>query len=449
MFFQSPEAAQLPQCSSKSAKKSTKHARTGSSTLKDNLSNALKRASHRLSAHRSETSAELCPSCIQHVLDRSEDPVNDIQLVTSLSLTFDGLCPQQELHVAQILGTTERLCRLEILDTGTTPSFYAILAERARFQLEYFACGSPLFTTLISFLSIQRHLLKFTYLARSSEAQTIPLTLDRDILCTVESLSTTASLLLHARSNTTSLRHLEYVGGGQNLGEEVQAIEKVYQLGPQLRSLRFFWGAGRTETFLDVTRFFCIATNTSSVEHLYLSGVCRNIFEQFVATGLRHKTWKKLQTLVWVPDRSHENDSDEPESPVSPAFPSSPHSIIFSDATKASYSPRARRQSTTSSLNSATSAVFSHSVHPSISLNTSTSSYRARPSSISDMSHVDSGFIIYRIGKDLMATFPSLRRFALWNWNRLGYDLLMRTTSGGRVWTYNVEEIEEDEWLSV
>jgi len=166
MFFQSPEAAQLPQRTSKSAKQCTKHARTGSSTLKDNLSNALKRANHRLSAHRSETSAELCSSCIQHVLDRSEDPVNDVRLVTSLSLTFDGLCPQQELHVAQILGMTEGLCRLEILDTGTTPCFYAMLKERARFQLEYFACGSPLFTTLISFLSTQRHLLKFTYLAR-------------------------------------------------------------------------------------------------------------------------------------------------------------------------------------------------------------------------------------------------------------------------------------------
>jgi hypothetical protein len=47
-----------------------------------------------------------------------------------------------------------------------------------------------------------------------------------------------------------------------------------------------------------------------------------------------------------------------------------------------------------------------------------------------------------------MATFPSLRRLALWNWNRMGYDLLTRTAAGGLVWMYHVE-IDEDEWLSV
>jgi len=47
-----------------------------------------------------------------------------------------------------------------------------------------------------------------------------------------------------------------------------------------------------------------------------------------------------------------------------------------------------------------------------------------------------------------MATFPSLRRLALWNWNRMGYDLLTKTAAGGLVWTYH-GEIDEDEWSSV
>ena len=47
-----------------------------------------------------------------------------------------------------------------------------------------------------------------------------------------------------------------------------------------------------------------------------------------------------------------------------------------------------------------------------------------------------------------MATFPSLRQLALWNWDRLGYDLLTKTEAGGLVWAYRVE-IDEDEWLSV
>ena len=47
-----------------------------------------------------------------------------------------------------------------------------------------------------------------------------------------------------------------------------------------------------------------------------------------------------------------------------------------------------------------------------------------------------------------MATFPSLRQLVLWNWNRLGYDLLTKTASGSLVWAYRVE-IDEGEWLSV
>ena len=47
-----------------------------------------------------------------------------------------------------------------------------------------------------------------------------------------------------------------------------------------------------------------------------------------------------------------------------------------------------------------------------------------------------------------MAAFPSLCRLALWNWNRMGYDLLMKTAAGGLVWEYNAE-IDEGEWSSV
>jgi len=170
------------------------------------------------------------------------------------------------------------------------------------------------------------------------------------------------------------------------------------------------------------------------------------VFEQFVAMGLRHKTWKKLQSLVWVPNPPHENDLDEPESPISPASPSLPHSIELSDAIRAGHPPRLRRRSTTSSWYSMTSAASSRSAHS--SLTASTSSRRTCSSSISDVTRVDLSFRIHCIGKDLMTTFPSLCRLVLWNWNRMGYDLLTRTAAGGLVWMYHVE-IDEDEWLSV
>jgi hypothetical protein len=171
----------------------------------------------------------------------------------------------------------EGLDRLELLDVRTTPCFYAILAEKTQFQLEYFACESPLFDTLLHFLSTQQRLLEFTYLARSLETQTTTWVRDQEVLGTVQTLSTTAPLLLHPQLDATSLRHLEYIGGSQSLREEVRAIEEIYRLGPQLRSLRFMWSVGRTETFLDVSKFFCIATNTSSIEHIYLSDISRNV----------------------------------------------------------------------------------------------------------------------------------------------------------------------------
>ena len=147
---------------------------------------------------------------------------------------------------------------------------------------------------------------------------------------------------------------------------------------------------------------------------------------------------------MWVPNPPHDNDLDEPE-PTSPTSPSSPQFIELPDLIKTAHPRRPRRQSTTSSWDSTTSAVSSRSVHSSLA--TSTSSRRTRSSSISDFNRVDLSFRIHCIGKDLMATFPSLRRLALWNWNRLGYDLLTKTASGGLVWTYRVE-IDEDEWLS-
>ena len=277
MFGRSLEVAQLSTCSSKSTKRFTKHIRNRSSDFTDNVSNTLKRATRRITSNKPGVSTELCPSCVGYILDRSEDPVHDIRLVTSLSLTFDGSCPDQELHVAEILGTMEGLYRLELLDVRTTTCFYALLAEGAQFRLEYFACESPLSDTLLRFLSTQPYLLEFTYLARSLETQATTHLRSQEVLHTVQTLSTTASLLLHPRLDPTSLRHLEYVGGGQSLREEVRAIEMIYRLGPQLRSLRFVWGTGRTETFLDVTKFFCIAADTSSIKHIYLSGINRNV----------------------------------------------------------------------------------------------------------------------------------------------------------------------------
>ena len=69
------------------------------------------------------------------------------------------------------------------------------------------------------------------------------------------------------------------MSGGHGLREEVQAIERIYRLGPQLRSLQFICGVGRTQTLLDVTKFFCIATNTSSIKYICLSDVSQNVSE--------------------------------------------------------------------------------------------------------------------------------------------------------------------------
>ena len=275
--FRSPQVAQRSPGSSKLTKGFTTRIRNGSSTFTDTVSNIIKRTSRRLSLNKSEIPTELCPRCIEYILDRSQDSVHDIRFVTSLSLTFNEPCPQQELHVVEMLGMMGGLRNLELLDVRITPSFYAILAERAQFQLEYFACESPLFDSLLRFLSTQRHLLEFTYHAQSLETQTTTRVCGQEVLCTIRTLSTTAPLLLHPKLDATSLRHLEYMGGGQSLREEIRAIEEIYRLGPQLRSLRFMWGAGRTETFSDVTRFLCIATNTSSVKHIYLSDISRNV----------------------------------------------------------------------------------------------------------------------------------------------------------------------------
>lgn len=157
--------------------------------------------------------------------------------------------------------------------------------------------------------------------------------------------------------------------------------------------------------------------------------------------GLRCKTWRKLQTFVWVPSAPHQNDLDEPESPLSPVSPS-PHFAEFSDVIKAGHPPRLRRQSTTS-WHSMTSAFSSRS-----SLTTSTSSRRTRALSISDINRVDLSFRTHWIGKNLMATFPSLRQLVLWNWNRMGYDVLTKSATGDLVWAYRAE-IDEDEWPSV
>lgn len=276
-MFQTLEIAHPYRCSSKSTKRFTKHIRTTSAALKDNVSKKLKRASRRISMNELEIPSELCSNCVEHVLHRSEDSVDDIRLVTSLSLTFDGSCSQQEFHIGHILGMMGGLNRLEVTDARTTPRFFATLVQKAYFQLEYFACGSPLFDTLLHFLSTQRQLLEFTSLPQSLEVQAGAPVRGQEILHSVQTLNTTARLLLYPRLNVASLRDLTYVGGGQSLGEELRAIEKIYQLGPQLRSLRFVWGAGRAETFLDVTKFFCIATNTSSVEHLSLSDISQNV----------------------------------------------------------------------------------------------------------------------------------------------------------------------------
>lgn len=274
--FGSPQVAQRSRGFSKLTKELTARIQNGFHALADTVPNTMKRTNRQLSSKKPEIPTELCPHCVECVLDRSQHPVHDIRFVTSLSLVFDGICLQQELHVAEILGMMRELCCLELLDVRITPNFYTMLAERAQFQLGYFACGSPLSDSLLRFLSTQRHLLKFIHLARSLETKPTTRVCGQGVLYTAQKLSTTASLLLHPQLDTTSLRHLEYIGG-QSLREEIRAIEKIYRLGPQLRSLRFMWGTGRTETFLDVTKFVCIATNTPSIKHIYLSEMSRDV----------------------------------------------------------------------------------------------------------------------------------------------------------------------------
>ena len=172
--FRSHEATRPFPSSPKSAKRSTKDIRNRSSTFTDGVSNTLKRASRRISLNKPEIPAKLCPSCVEYVIDRSEVPVRDLSLITSLSLAFDGLCPHQELHVAEVLGMIEGLHRLELLDIRITPWFYAVLAERARFRLEYSACESPLFDSLFRFLSAQRDLLGFTRFSRDPDDKPPP-----------------------------------------------------------------------------------------------------------------------------------------------------------------------------------------------------------------------------------------------------------------------------------
>ena len=152
-----------------------------------------------------------------------------------------------------------------------------MFAERAQFQLEHFTRESFPFDTLLRFLFIQRHLLECTYLTRSLEARTTTQVRGQEILCIVQTLSTTASLLLHPQLDATSLRRLEYIGDGQSSREGVRVIEEIYHLGPRLRSLRFMWGGGKTETFRDVTKFFRITTNTPMIKHIYLSDTSRNV----------------------------------------------------------------------------------------------------------------------------------------------------------------------------
>jgi len=124
-----------------------------------------------------------------------------------------------------------------------------VLAERARFRLEYFACESRLFDTLLRFLSAQRHLLEITYLSRSPDTQTTTWVRGQEALHTVHTLSRMAPLLLHSQLDGSSLRRLEYIGGGQSLrGEDLPprtAIEVT-----EVRVGRWEDVPGRDQVFL-------------------------------------------------------------------------------------------------------------------------------------------------------------------------------------------------------
>jgi len=210
--FRSPGVAGLPPCSSKSTKRFTKHIRNTSSAFADNISNTLKRASRRTLSNNKEIHSELCPTCVEYVLDRSEDPVHDIHLVTSLSLTFDGLCPQQELHVAEILCVVG-FYHLELIDAQPHRAF-------TRYSLRGHGTTSStspanLLSSVPSFVpSPPSDTCSDSRISRSPDTQTTTWVRGQEVLHPVQALSTAAPLLLHSQLDDTSLRHLEYNGGG-------------------------------------------------------------------------------------------------------------------------------------------------------------------------------------------------------------------------------------------
>ena len=92
--------------STKSAKRSIKRTRSRFPVFIDNASNTLGRAGRWVTLDGLETPTGFYSSCVERVLDRSEDPFYDTRLTTSLVLAFNELSPQQERKVMEIPGAT-------------------------------------------------------------------------------------------------------------------------------------------------------------------------------------------------------------------------------------------------------------------------------------------------------------------------------------------------------
>jgi hypothetical protein len=117
-------------------------------------------------------------------------------------------------------------------------------------------------------------------------------------------------------------------------------------------------------------------------------------FEEFVSRGLDCKTWSKLETLVWVP--------------MVPWVVANVMDTLSQNGRCTIEIPE-----------------------------------RHKMSVVSNCKDLDRDFRIHRVCRELMDTFPSIQKFAIWNWIRKGYDVMDRKSTS---WTYWVA-LDDGEWM--
>jgi hypothetical protein len=192
----SHEVAQLSLSSSRSTKRFAKHMRNTSSTLTDNVSNTSKRASRRISLRKPKIPGPP-PSCVEYILDRWEDLAHDTRPVTPVSYLR---------WVASLARISRRVNPGN--DGGT------LLPGTSRY-LNYpvFLCGvrgggghssssstshvNPFPSIPSSVSSLPNGTYSNAHISRSLEVRTTTQVRGQEVLCIVQTLSTTASLPLH------------------------------------------------------------------------------------------------------------------------------------------------------------------------------------------------------------------------------------------------------------